>query len=69
MPQTYATPTTEPLLRKRDVERILGISTRSLERLVTDGRLHPVRVGSRTIRFLRADIDDFIERSREERAP
>jgi excisionase family DNA binding protein len=68
MPATYADKRMEPLLRRRDVAELLGVSVRTVNRLAERGELDVVRIG-RGARFRADDVRAFIERSREERGP
>jgi len=55
-----AEPVTDKLLMtKRETAALLGVSVRTVERLVTSGSLSPVQV-SRSVRFLRADLDTYL---------
>ncbi|MBK6300035.1 MAG: helix-turn-helix domain-containing protein [Actinomycetales bacterium] len=47
------------LMTKRETAALLGVSVRTVERLVTSGSLSPVQV-SRSVRFLRADLDTYL---------
>jgi len=59
-----ATDTITPrLLHPRQAAEYLAISERSIWNLESRGLLRPVRVG-RIVRFDRADLDDFIIRSK-----
>jgi len=49
------------LLTKREVATVLGMSTRSVDRLVERGELRRVRIGG-AARFLPSDVDGLIER-------
>ncbi|MCU0671326.1 MAG: helix-turn-helix domain-containing protein [Myxococcota bacterium] len=49
-----------------DAARFLGISLRTLDRLVEVGELTPVRVGRRVL-FEQAEIERFIDTIRKER--
>ena len=58
----------EPLLTIDATAAFLGISLRQVYTLLERGELPHVRVGKRT-RFIPADVRDYLERHREERAP
>ena len=50
------------LLRRRDVERITGMSRASIYRLMHKGEFpRPVKVGSTAVRWKESDIADWIE--------
>lgn len=66
MPAAYADRRIEPLLRRRDVAELLGVSVRTVNRLAARGELGVVRIG-RGARFQSDDVLALIERSREER--
>jgi excisionase family DNA binding protein len=44
-------PTDEPLCDVRTVGKLLAVSKRTVWRLVDEGRLHPVRISSKIVRF------------------
>lgn len=44
---------------------LLGVSTRTLERLKAAGRIGYVRVGDRTLRYTRRQVEDYLGRVRE----
>ena len=70
MSQTYDSSRSEPLLlRKREVVRLLGISARSVERLVAAGELPRVRIGAGAVRYRSSDVRELVERSREALSP
>lgn len=54
-----------PLSSRVDAARLLGISLRTLDRLVDAGELVPIRVGRRVL-FELADLERFIHASRQE---
>ena len=45
MPTTYAETRMEPLLRRREVAELLGVSVRTVNRLAERGELDVVRIG------------------------
>lgn len=50
------------LLRRRDVERITGVSRSSIYRLMQEGEFpRPVRVGPGAVRWKASDIEAWIE--------
>ena len=46
----------ERLLNAEQVAEVLGVSVRTVHRLVEDGRLEPVRLGHRTVRYRPANV-------------
>jgi excisionase family DNA binding protein len=48
------------LCTKREAADILRISERSIERMMSLGKILPVRVGSRSIRVNMADLREFV---------
>ena len=55
-------PRPEPLLVNcRDAARILAISERTLYTLTKTGAIQPVRIGRRSVRYARADLEAWIE--------
>lgn len=54
----------EPLLTVRELAELLGISTRSVHRLLSAGELTAVRVGQR-LRFDPSDVRVYLDRHRE----
>lgn len=51
-----------PLLSLDDVAGVLGVSRRTIERMVTRGEIPIVRVGPRAIRVRAEDVQEFIRR-------
>ena len=50
------------LMRRREVERVTGMSRASIYRLMRSGRFPlPVRVGATAVRWKESDIADWIE--------
>ena len=49
------------LMNEDDVKKYLGVSHATLYRWANDGKLVPLRMG-RKIRWLRSDIDAFLQR-------
>ncbi len=58
-PADADTVTDKLLLTKRETAALLGVSVRTVERLVSSGSLSPVRV-SGSVRILRADLDTYL---------
>ena len=56
----------EPLLTPADAAGLLVVKTSWIYEAVRDGRLPCVRIG-RHIRFLRSDLERFVEKQREGR--
>jgi excisionase family DNA binding protein len=56
-------PSARLLLRKPEAARLLGISPRKLDELLSTGKIPAIRFG-RSVRISIADIEDFIEASR-----
>ena len=56
---TLSAHTEDRLVRKRNAAKRLDISTRTLDRLVADGRLEKVFVGS-SPRFRSSDLDRIV---------
>ena len=61
--------TIDNLLTRSDVAGILGITTRTLDRWISDGRLAVVRLGDHTVRIARAELERFIRESSEAGRP
>lgn len=51
----------EPLLTYEDVSRILGIAVSKVRPFVSSGKLKCRRLGHRTVRFERSQVQKFIE--------
>ena len=52
----------ERLLRRREVERVTGMSRSSIYRLMQEGEFpRPVKVGPSAVRWRASDIMDWIE--------
>ena len=49
-------------MRKTTAANYLDISTRSLERLLSDGQLELIRIGSGSFRIRRSDLDEYLSR-------
>jgi excisionase family DNA binding protein len=54
-----------PLLRRREVADVLGVSVRSIDRLTHSGALPRVKIGDRAVRFRGEDVAALVERGRE----
>lgn len=66
LPATYPTTSPSRLLSVKDASAYLGVSVRSLWRLVDDCRLRVIRLpGLRRVSFDRLDLDALIEASRD----
>ena len=52
----------EPLLSVGDVSEILGVTPKTIYRLVIDQELPVVRVGRKKLAFTRADVRKYIAR-------
>jgi len=48
------------LLTAEEAARFLAVSVSTLERLVRDGELGSIRVGKRSIRYSKNDLNEFI---------
>ncbi len=58
---TDPTPVLDPLLSRRTVCATLGISQEQLRRLLRDGRLRAIKLGNRSTRIRKSDLDAFLE--------
>ena len=56
-----------PLLTLGEVARRLGVSPRSLSRLIASGELPVVRLSARVVRIAPSDLASYIEARRESR--
>ena len=55
-------PMHDRLMRRREVEKILGISRSSIYRLMQEGRFpRPVRIGPAAVRWRASDITAWLE--------
>ena len=50
----------ERVLDAREVAELLGVSRRTVTRLIRRGDLQPVRIGARSTRFRSSDIEELI---------
>lgn len=53
----------EPLLTKKEVAKLLGMSTKSVDKLIKNGKLPVVKFG-RAHRFLPLDVKKLINKTR-----
>lgn len=54
------------LLTKRRAAELLGVSTRTIDRMRAEGRLRAVRpTGRRSVRFEMAELEKYVAKSRE----
>ncbi len=54
-------PVTAPLLlTKTEAAETLGVSPRSVDRLIADGRLTAVKTGAASVRIRRSDLESFV---------
>lgn len=58
---TTILPHEHELLTKEGVAEWLHVSTRTVESLMSDGRLPFVKLGHRTVRFRRADVQKLVQ--------
>ena len=54
----------EQLLTPKQVSSILKISTSTVRRLYRDGELRYLRIGHRTVRLYRSDIEDYLTKNK-----
>lgn len=52
--------TKSPTIRKKDLPALLSISMSSVDRLVQQGVLKPIKLGKRAVVFACADIDNIL---------
>lgn len=55
---------TTALIKKPEAAEILGISVRTLEKMIARGALPAYRIGPKTVRLRREDIDAYLESHR-----
>lgn len=55
---------TDDLMKVKEVMAYLNISRSTLIRLTKDGKLPVVRMGPKTIRYHKADVEKLIEESK-----
>ena len=58
---------TEDLMKTKDVLEYLKISRSTLYRLIKEGKLAPIKMGPKTLRYRRSDVDQLVEAGRTER--
>jgi excisionase family DNA binding protein len=56
-PAPASTPSSAPCLTVADVAIYLGVSTRCVQHMVSDGRLRAYRLGPRVIRLRLSDVE------------
>ena len=61
--------TNDELLTRHEVAKMLRVSLAQLYRWTRDGEITFVKLGTRSMRYRRSDIDDFIERHLRHRKP
>jgi len=49
------------LYNKREAAAILGISTRTFERIVSGGEIQPIKLTAGSLRYKRSDLEQYIE--------
>ena len=54
------------LLNYQETAELLGVSAKTVRRLVDSGKLVSIRLSERIVRFDRADVEAFAERNRVE---
>jgi excisionase family DNA binding protein len=55
-------------LTYQDVADELGVHVKTVKRLVSERQLRPARLGARTVRFLREDVEAFVRDVRDREA-
>ena len=55
---------TTALIKKPEAADLLGISVRTLEKMIARGSLPAYRVGPKSVRLRREDIDEYLEAHR-----
>lgn len=56
------------LLSYQDVGRTCGVSPRTIRRWVADGRLNPVRLSSKIVRFRETEVNALIKSSENQKS-
>ena len=59
--QVWMLAASAPDLSMKDVALYLGVTTRTVRQMVTDGRLKAYRLGPKAIRFRRSEVDAALE--------
>lgn len=54
-------------MRAKEVAKYLGIGLSTVWLYVKQGKLHPTKLSSRVTIFNKKEIDDFVNKSREEK--
>ena len=67
--KTVAVPDDVRLLSAREAADALGIATRTISRLVAQGRLRPVRISARAVRYRLSDLRAFVDSAQKARTP
>ena len=49
------------LYSKREAAAVLGISTRTFERIVSSGGIRPIRLTAGSLRYKRSDLEQYID--------
>lgn len=52
------------LIKKPEAAEILGVSVRTLEKMISRGALPAYKIGPKMVRLRREDIDDYLESHR-----
>ena len=52
------------LIKKPEAAEILGVSVRTLEKMIARGALPAYKIGPKMVRLRREDIDDYLESHR-----
>jgi excisionase family DNA binding protein len=53
------------LLSKRDVAEFLQVSTRQVQRWIAQRKIRALRLGHKTVRIRREDLDRYLTRSQQ----
>ncbi|MBE7156937.1 MAG: helix-turn-helix domain-containing protein [Rhodospirillales bacterium] len=53
----------DALLTRRQVARWLAVSIATVKRMDRDGKLHPLKFNTRTIRYRASDVIHFLEQA------
>lgn len=49
------------LIKRVECAKVLGVSTRTLDRLLKENIFHPIKVGRRSIRISQTELENFIQ--------